>query len=62
VTLWEGFDLPIVEAQAMGKPVVAYDIGPHSELIDSQGILTPVKDIEKFAAAIEVVLHRKHGA
>ena len=31
-TKWEGFDLPLAEAQFFGKPVVAYNIGPHPEL------------------------------
>jgi 1,2-diacylglycerol 3-alpha-glucosyltransferase len=30
---WEGFDLPIVAAQANGKPVIAYDIGAHREVV-----------------------------
>ena len=29
---WEGFDLPLVEAQSFGKPVVAFDIGAHAEV------------------------------
>ncbi len=31
-TKWEGFDLPLAEAQFFGKPVIAYNIGPHPEL------------------------------
>ena len=38
-SLWEGFDIPIVEAQACGKKVVAFDIGSHPEVIDKNGIL-----------------------
>ena len=30
---WEGFDIPIVAAQANGKPVVAYNVGAHSEVV-----------------------------
>ncbi len=30
---WEGFDLPLVEAQSFGKPVVALDIGAHPEVV-----------------------------
>ena len=33
VSLWEGFNLPIGEMQRSGKPVVAYHIGAHSEVI-----------------------------
>jgi GT2 family glycosyltransferase/glycosyltransferase involved in cell wall biosynthesis len=31
---WEGFDLPLVEAQRSGKPVVAFRIGAHPEVVD----------------------------
>jgi len=50
-SLWETFNIPIIEAQACGKPVVAFDIGPHSEVIDDNGILVEVGNIEKFAQA-----------
>lgn len=30
---WEGFDLPIVEAQSFGKPVVGLKIGAHPEVV-----------------------------
>jgi glycosyltransferase involved in cell wall biosynthesis len=30
---WEGFDLPLVAAQANRKPVVAYDVGAHPEVM-----------------------------
>ena len=30
---WEGFDLPIVAAQANGKPVIAYRVGAHEEVV-----------------------------
>jgi D-inositol-3-phosphate glycosyltransferase len=32
-SLWEGFNMTVVEAQACGKPVVAFDMGPHKEVI-----------------------------
>ncbi len=51
-TLWEGFDLPVAEAQACGKPVVAFDIGPHKEIIDTQGILVASGDIKAMAKGI----------
>lgn len=50
-TLWEGFDLPIKEANACGKPAVAFDIGPHKEIL-KQGQLVPERDIQAFANAI----------
>jgi glycosyltransferase involved in cell wall biosynthesis len=33
VSRWEGFNLPIVEMQWLHKPVLAYDIGAHPEVI-----------------------------
>lgn len=53
-TLWEGFDLPVAEAQACGKPVVAFDIGPHREVVNSAGVL--VKDIAEFARALADII------
>lgn len=50
-TLWEGFNLPLVEAQACGKPVVAFEIGPHPEIINEKGTLVEPGNIEEFAKA-----------
>ncbi|CAJ35693.1 glycosyltransferase [Methanocella arvoryzae] len=33
VSLWEGFNLPIAEMQWIGKPVLAFNIGAHPEVI-----------------------------
>jgi glycosyltransferase involved in cell wall biosynthesis len=30
---WEGFNLPLVAAQANGKPIIAYNVGAHSEVV-----------------------------
>jgi len=30
---WEGFDLPVGEAQYFGKPAICYNIGAHSEVL-----------------------------
>jgi glycosyltransferase involved in cell wall biosynthesis len=57
-SLWEGFNIPLVEAQACGKPIVAYNIGPHPEVVkDSKtGKLVPAGNIEAFAQAIIDIL------
>jgi 1,2-diacylglycerol 3-alpha-glucosyltransferase len=60
-TLWEGFDLPLAEAQACGKPVVAFDIGPHKEVIDSRGSLVKAGDTKEFGKEVATILERVKG-
>ena len=50
-SLWEGFNLPIAEAQACGKKAVAFKIGSHPEVV-SDGILIDKNDVKGFADAI----------
>ena len=50
-SLWEGFDMPIVEAAACGKSSIAFDIGAHREVIKN-GTLITKRDIKGFANAI----------
>jgi glycosyltransferase involved in cell wall biosynthesis len=33
---WEGFNLPLLEAQSQGTPVVAYKFGPHREVVQDR--------------------------
>ncbi|MBI3027858.1 glycosyltransferase family 4 protein [Candidatus Woesearchaeota archaeon] len=47
----EGFNLPAVEAQACGKPVVAFDVGSNRELI-KKGTLVREGDINGFTSAM----------
>lgn len=49
-TRWEGFDLPLAEAQAMGVPCVAYDVGAHPELVTAGGFL--VRSQDEFVARV----------
>ncbi len=57
-TLWEGFDLPVAEAQACGKPVVAFDIGPHKEIINSEGILVSEGNVKGMAEGIVKIIRK----
>ena len=50
-SLWEGFNLPIAEAQACGKKVVAFDVCSHPEVVKN-GILVKKDDIGGFADAV----------
>ena len=63
-SLWEGFNLPLAEAGACGKPVVAFDIGSHKEVIreNISGFLVPPYDCEALAKAIITILQDKELA
>ena len=54
-SLWEGFGLSILEAMAMGKPIIATDISAIPELVKDRvtGFLVPPKDISSLAGSIE---------
>ena len=56
-SLWEGFNLPIVEAQACGRKVVAFDVCSHPEVVKN-GILVEKGDVEGFAKAILKIILR----
>jgi alpha-1,3-rhamnosyl/mannosyltransferase len=45
-TLYEGFGLPVVEAQAVGTPVLFSDVGSLSELKGPGAVVLPVDDLE----------------
>lgn len=59
-SLFEGFPRSILEAMALGKPVVATDIGGSREAVghDVSGVVVPPKDSRALAEAI----HRLVGA
>jgi len=49
---WEGMPLVIGEAMAMGKPVVATDVGGVRELVGDTGVIVPARDSVALAAAM----------
>ena len=49
---WEGMPLAVGEAMAMGKRVVATDVGGVRELVGYEGCLVPPRDPEALAAAM----------
>jgi 1,2-diacylglycerol 3-alpha-glucosyltransferase len=57
-TLWEGFDMPIVEAAYCGTPTVAFNIGAHPEVME-MGKLVKLGNINEFSKAIITYLIRK---
>jgi 1,2-diacylglycerol 3-alpha-glucosyltransferase len=50
-SLWEAHNNPILEAQACGKPVIAFDFDWAREEVDENGILVEKGNVEKFAEA-----------
>jgi 1,2-diacylglycerol 3-alpha-glucosyltransferase len=60
-TLWEGFDLPLAEAQSCGKPVIAFNIGPHPEVVSHRktGLLVDESDTFAMAEAMIKLLSDK---
>ena len=51
-SLWEGFNLPLLEAQAQGTPVLAYAHGPHAEVVRDGKTGVLVSDRETMLAAL----------
>src|SRR5580700_4384628 len=51
-SLYEGFGLPIVEAMAIGCPVVASDIPTLREVVGAAAIFVPPNDIAGFGRAL----------
>jgi glycosyltransferase involved in cell wall biosynthesis len=60
-SLWEGLGTALIEAMASGKAVIATDIAPFREVINSEkvGILVPVKDRRAIASSVELLLSNK---
>jgi len=54
----EGFNLPLAEAQACGKPVVAFDIGPHREMVKKGYVVEPYDKLSFKEKVIELLKER----
>ena len=57
-SLWEGLPYVLVEAAALGKPIVATDIDGVREVVRSgeTGVLVPPRDPGRLAAALILLL------
>jgi glycosyltransferase involved in cell wall biosynthesis len=51
----EGLPRSIMEAFCLGTPVIATDIRGSRELVDGNGVLVPVGDVEALAAAMQYI-------
>jgi glycosyltransferase involved in cell wall biosynthesis len=58
-SLYEGFGLPILEAQACGCPVVASHEGSLKEVLGSSGLVIDAYDLKSIASGIESVFKDK---
>ena len=56
---WEGFGMPLVEAQGSGLPCVAYSVWSHPEVVADQGLLAREGDVEGLAERIIALLERE---
>jgi 1,2-diacylglycerol 3-alpha-glucosyltransferase len=54
---WEGFDIPLVAAQANQKPVVAFKVGAHPEVMADGETGFLVKDSMEFIRRLELLLN-----
>lgn len=57
-SLFEGFGLPALEAQACGTPVIATTVGALPDIVEDtvSGLIVPPKDVSALSEAIEALL------
>lgn len=60
-SIWEGFGMALIEAMAAGKPIIATDIPPIREIVNSEkvGLLVPPRNSNAIADSIELWLYTK---
>jgi glycosyltransferase involved in cell wall biosynthesis len=58
-SLYEGFGMPVIEAQAVGTRVLFSDVGSLTELKGPGAIILPVEDLEAWVRAIDLVLQSR---
>ena len=58
-TLYEGFGLPIIEAHAVGTPVLFCEVGSLAELEGPNSIVLPLDDLSAWTNAVDRVLQNR---
>ena len=60
-SLWEGFGYIIVEAMALKKPVIAFNVSSNPEVVENNktGFLVKYKDINTFVRKVEYLINNK---
>jgi len=63
-SLWEGCPMVLLEAMAVGKPIIATDVGGVKEIVedDNTGILVPPADPKAMGDAIVKLINNKEKA
>ncbi len=59
VSLWEGFNLPIAEMQWLSRPVLAFDIGAHKEVMLHPWFIC--SKLDEMVKKSDAVLNGKYG-